>query len=209
MNRREEKKLETFAAIVRAADSSFDRIGYEETAIESIAQDAGVSPGTVYNYFGTKNAILATIVTQQTDDIMREAGQALDLDASDPISALMPMIKTYIDQMSDYGPILLKEVFRAGFEPAQSGLLADFVSSDERVIAQLADALKRMQPRGLVALHVDPGPAALLVYSVVAVALMMFVAVPGMTSEEVNALARGQILLVFEGLGARDVHPNG
>jgi len=209
MNRREEKKHETFEAIVGAAAISFETVGYQETAIESIAVDAGVSAGTVYNYFGTKNAILATIVTQQTDGIMREAREALDLEASDPIAALMPMIRVYIDAMSGYGPDLLKEVFRAGFEPAQSGLLADLVSADERVIAQLADALQRMQSLGLVAVDVDPVQAALLVYSVVAVALMMFVAVPGMTSEEVNAAAEDQIVMVFGGLGDRDVHPNG
>lgn len=209
MNRREQKKHETFEAIVGAAATSFETVGYEETAIESIAADAGVSAGTVYNYFGTKNAILATIVTQQTDAIMREAGEALDLEASDPIAALLPMIRVYIDAMSGYGPDLLKEVFRAGFEPAQSGLLADLVSADQRVIAQLADALERMQSQGLVAVDVDPVQAALLIYSVVAVALMMFVAVPGMTSEEVNAAAGDQIVMVFGGLGDRDVHPNG
>ena len=66
-----------------------------------------------------------------------------------------------------------------------------------------------MQSRGLAAADVDPVKAALLIYSVVAVALMMFVAVPGMTSEEVNAAARDQIVMVFGGLGDRDVHPNG
>jgi AcrR family transcriptional regulator len=209
MNRRREKKQETFAAIVSAAAESFDTVGYEETAIESIARDAGVSPGTVYNYFGTKNAILATIITQQTDDIMCEAGEALDLEASDPIAALMPMLKIYIDTMSDYGRDLLKEVFRAGFEPAQSRLLAELVSADERVVAQLASALQRMQSRGLVASHVDPEQAAMLLYSVIAVALMMFVAVPEMTSEEVNSVARAQTALVFGGIGARDERPSG
>ena len=208
MNRRQEKKQETFAAIVSAAARSFDSIGYEETAMESIALDAGVSPGTVYNYFGTKNAILATIMTQQTDDIMRGAGDALDLTAAEPLDALMPMIKVYIDEMSSYGSDLLKEVFRAGFEPAQTELLADLVSADERVIGQLADALQRMQSHGLVVENVDLAQAAMLIYSVVAVALMMFVAVPGTTSEETNAVAKAQIALVFGGLGADDERPN-
>ena len=204
MKRRQEKKQETFAAIVGAAAASFDKVGFEEATIESIAQDADVSPGTVYNYFGTKSAILATIMTQQTDDIMRDAREALDLAAPEPLDAFMPMLESYIDAMSTYGPDLLKEVFRAGFEPAQSDLLADLVSADERVIAQLAEVLQDMQFHGLVALDVDHGKAAMLIYSVVAVALMMYVAVPEMTSEEVTAVARAQVALAFRGLGSGD-----
>ena len=61
-SRRKQKKRSTFVAIVDAASASFNDIGYEATAMEEIARSCGISVGTVYNYFGTKNAILAAIV---------------------------------------------------------------------------------------------------------------------------------------------------
>jgi AcrR family transcriptional regulator len=208
-NHREHKKRRTFAAILDAAAASFDTIGYDATSMETIAQTAGVSPGTVYNYFGTKNAILAAIVTGQVDEIMGEAAESLDLTADDPADALMPMLGIYLDRMTDYGPDLLKELFAAGFDPAQTDLLADFVSADERVLVQLGDSLVRMQTRGLMSLEVDVGGASLLIYSIVAVALMMFMSVPGTTPSDVRTYCRSQLGLAFDGLGIRHDLPKG
>ncbi|MEE8456975.1 MAG: TetR/AcrR family transcriptional regulator, partial [Acidimicrobiia bacterium] len=148
---RQQKKRRTFEAIVAAAAASFDLDGYDATTIETIAQAAGVSAGTVYNYFGTKSAILAAIVTRQVDEIMAEAGENLDLTAGNPVDALMPLLGVYLDRMTDYGPDLLKELFRAGFDPAQTDLLADFVSADERVLVHLSVSLVEMRSHGLIA----------------------------------------------------------
>ncbi len=201
--RREQKKQLTFAAIVDAASASFDDIGYDATAMETIAQSCGVSVGTVYNYFGTKSAILAAIVTRQIDEIMGEAGERLDLDAQDPVDALMPVLELYLDQMTGYGSDLLKVLFRAGFDPAHTELLADFVSADERVLVQLGQSLRAMRSRGLLSPKIDADSAAVLVYSIVAVALMVFTSIPGTTPAEVVATCESQLRIAFEGLAAR------
>jgi AcrR family transcriptional regulator len=202
LNRREQKKRATFAAIVDAAERSFDGIGYDATSMETIAQVADVSAGTVYNYFGTKGAILAAIVTRHVEEAMVEADKRLDLGTDDPVDALMPMISIYLDQMTGYGPTLLKELLRAGFDPAQTDLLVEFVSGDERVILQLSEALDRMRARGLLSLVVDANGAALLVYSIVVVALMMFVSIPGTTPDDVRESCRSQLEIAFDGLAA-------
>jgi AcrR family transcriptional regulator len=198
---RDQKRRRTFAAIVDAAGASFDREGYDETTIETIARTAGVSVGTVYNYFGTKSAILAAIVTGQVDEIMAEAGESLDLTAENPVDALMPLLVIYLDRMADYGPDLLKELFRAGFDPAQTDVLADFVSADERVLVHLSRSLEVMRSNGLLSPEVDIPGAALLIYSIVAVALMMFMSMPGTTPDQVTAMCRTQLGLAFDGLG--------
>lgn len=200
-NHRQQKKRRTFEAIVAAAAASFDSDGYEATTIETIAQAAGVSAGTVYNYFGTKSAILAAIVTRQVDEIMCEAGENLDLTAGDPVDALMPLLGIYLDRMTDYGPDVLKELFRAGFDPAQTDLLADFVSADERALVHLSVSLVAMRSHGLIAPGVDVAGAALLIYSIVAIALMTFISVPGTTQSQVRAMCSEQLGLAFDGLG--------
>lgn len=177
--------------------------------METIAASAGVSTGTVYNYFGTKNAVLAAVVTGQVDDILEEAEGRVDLTAEYPADALMPMLGVYLDRMTEYGPDLLKEWFRAGLDPAQTALLADFVSADERAVAKLSDAMVRMQARGLMPPDIDVNGAAFLVYSIVAVALMMYMSVPGATPGDVRTQTRSQLGLAFGGLGIRHDSPNG
>jgi len=202
-NRRRHKKESTFAAIVDAAAASFNDIGYDATTMKAIARSCGVSPGTVYNYFGTKSALLAAFVTRQIDEIMGEAGERLDLEAGDPVDALMPVLEVYLDRMTGYGSDILKELFRAGFDPAQTELLADFVSADERVLMQLGESLSAMRARGLLSSTVDVDGAAFLVYSTVAMALMLFASVPGATPAEVTSACESQLRIAFEGLTAR------
>lgn len=48
--------------ILDAATLTFTEFGYERTKVEAIAQDAGVSTATIYNYFKTKPAIFAAVV---------------------------------------------------------------------------------------------------------------------------------------------------
>jgi len=202
-NRRQQKRHRTFASIVDSAEASFGAIGYDATSMEAIALSAGVSVGTVYNYFGTKSAILAATVTRQMDKIMTEAPDRLDLGASDPVDVLMPVVAVYLDAMTAYGPGILKELLRAGFDAGQTALLADLVSADERILGQLSELLRVMRSRGLLSAHVDIDAAAVLIYSIVAVALMVFASIPETTPQDVTDTCREQLKLAFSGLVAR------
>lgn len=58
---RERKKAETRARILEATRDLFEAQGYDETAIDQIAAQAQVSRGTLFNYFPTKESLLAAI----------------------------------------------------------------------------------------------------------------------------------------------------
>lgn len=200
-SRREQKKRQTFNAIVSAAAGSFQKNGYHATTIEAIAADAGVSVGTVYNYFGTKNAILMAVVIRDTEHALTDAGEAIDLSSDDPVDVVMPVVMVHVDAVTALGRDVLREVFRAGFDPAESAFMTDLVSLDERGIAQIREAISRMQGHGIVFDTVDAGSAAMLIYSVVATATIMFVSMPEMTNQNVEMMIRNQLTLAFRGLG--------
>lgn len=80
----QKRSRETVAAIYEAAICVFTEIGFAESTTEQIAEKAGVSIGTLYNYFINKEAILhglwekyehdIRVVTQTADKLIRDQG---------------------------------------------------------------------------------------------------------------------------------------
>ncbi len=71
LGRREQKKRETRRAIRDAAlDLALD-IGVEKLTVEAIAQTAGVSPRTFFNYFASKEDALVTQAAESADQVSR------------------------------------------------------------------------------------------------------------------------------------------
>lgn len=198
---REQNKQRTMHSIVVAAAEMFADQGYEQTKIEDIAGSAAVSPATVYNYFGTKGAILAAVAGRDLDVMLAEAAGAFDLSAASGIEAFMPAVDVYIKYTVGLGRGLLKEILRAGLDPAASDVLEELVSMDEAIIRQIGTAIEDMQTSGLISPTVDAMAASLLVYSVLAGAMIWFVSVPDMHPGDMRHHVRGQIEIVFEGLG--------
>ncbi len=58
---RERRKAENHDAILAAARDAFAETGYPDTGVRDIARRAGVAPGTLYNYFADKEAILRAL----------------------------------------------------------------------------------------------------------------------------------------------------
>lgn len=62
--RLERRKARTRAAILEAATALFFEQGYEETAIQQIAERADTGVGTLYGYFPSKEEILKEVIRQ-------------------------------------------------------------------------------------------------------------------------------------------------
>jgi AcrR family transcriptional regulator len=65
MGLRQTKKQRTRAEILAAAEALFRKRGFEETSIREIAIALPVSVQTLYNYFGSKEGILAAIAVER------------------------------------------------------------------------------------------------------------------------------------------------
>lgn len=77
MSRRERKKLETKAGILRAARHLFEDRGFDNVSIEEITERADVSKGTFFNHFSSKDSLLAGIVEEEVEDILFYAEEEL------------------------------------------------------------------------------------------------------------------------------------
>lgn len=61
-SRRERKKRETRRRILRAVELHFSSSGYDGSTVEMIAESAGVSKPTLFNYFPSKQALLHALI---------------------------------------------------------------------------------------------------------------------------------------------------
>src|SRR5580704_6170776 len=75
-SRRERRRVETRDRIFRAALQLFAERGYLETTVEDITDAADVGKGTFFNYFPTKEHVLATFGDERVAVIERAARQA-------------------------------------------------------------------------------------------------------------------------------------
>lgn len=77
MSRRERKKQETKANILGAARHLFEEKGFEDTSIEEITEKADVAKGTFFNYFASKDVLMAGIAEEEVEDILFYAEEEL------------------------------------------------------------------------------------------------------------------------------------
>src|SRR5262245_52922751 len=61
---RADQRRETEARILAAARARFAESGYERTTIRSVAAAAGVDPGLVMHYFGSKAGLFSRAATR-------------------------------------------------------------------------------------------------------------------------------------------------
>ena len=87
---RQERSRATVDAILTAAAEVFERSGYDRTTTDAIAERAGFSVGTVYQYFPTKDALLRKLVEHHIVAIVRALTPLiLESDASTELTTFL------------------------------------------------------------------------------------------------------------------------
>lgn len=87
--------------MVNTAMFLFRTRGYEAVKLEEIAREAGVSAGTVYGYFKTKNDLLLAVVVNDFEIGLTYGRQVLKAPAKDAISAINQLTKSHFYYRED------------------------------------------------------------------------------------------------------------
>ncbi|MDR0359296.1 MAG: TetR/AcrR family transcriptional regulator [bacterium] len=87
MNRKAERGQATRDRLVAVATRLFAELGYEETSIEQVLHESGVSRGALYHHFGGKEALFEAVLEEVEQDIGRRL-QA-DIAEADGLLALI------------------------------------------------------------------------------------------------------------------------
>lgn len=115
------RSQETVDVILEAAAQVFSERGYAAGTTNRIAQRAGVSVGSFYQYFPNKDAVLVALVDRHVDAGMRSV-EALLADAVDRDGALDALLRSFVSAMvalHDREPDLHRVLFEEAPHPPE------------------------------------------------------------------------------------------
>jgi TetR/AcrR family transcriptional regulator, repressor for uid operon len=149
--------------ILDAAERCVARAGFHRTTMQDICREAGVSPGALYVYFDSKEALIAGICERDRAEFAeRLAGLA---EAPDFLAALGELGNHYFVCQPKASHLMCIEV---GLESTRNPRIAEIHQSvDEFISSSFEKLFQRMEDEGRIAPEV-PIPVVVKLFSVIA-----------------------------------------
>lgn len=110
-DRRERHRAETRARLYRAALDLFAERGFMETTVEDITEAADVGKGTFFNYFPTKEHVLAAYGTERVARVQRALEEARA--GTRPVQEVIRELAADSAGQSKENPALLRAIYAA------------------------------------------------------------------------------------------------
>jgi AcrR family transcriptional regulator len=98
---RERKKAETHQALAKAALDLADRLGPDRVTVEAIADAAGVSPRTFFNYFSSKEDAIVGITPAQSSALLADLLSRTE--GEPPLDALRAVVLAAAERLQAVG----------------------------------------------------------------------------------------------------------
>lgn len=96
----------TRAEILDAAERVFAREGFETGRMEQVAEAAGVSVGTLYNYFADRRTLVSELVEARRAELLHRVDQALERATADPIERLRALMIASFEHVEAHRPFV-------------------------------------------------------------------------------------------------------
>ncbi len=143
----------------------------DELTVDLLAEEAGISRGLLYHYFGSKHAFHEAVVRRAVDDLV---AQTAPPPGGDPLDRLLASMTTYVDYVTTnyagYASIVMaaqggNETLRRLYDEARTALTDRIFTEDAQGEIIPDTAAARLMVRGWAALSeelvlawvVDPG----------------------------------------------------
>ena len=158
MRKRDPEKAERRRRqILEAAAACFLRRGFHQSSMQEICAEAGMSPGALYRYFDSKDAIIRAIAEDEREDnarLLRALAEAPDL-----VTGLSRIGRAALEAGADadYGRLAVEIIAEAARNPEVAAI---FRRNDAEVKAALTEALRAARSAGQLDTAVEPAAAA-------------------------------------------------
>jgi len=159
---RERQKAERRQAISKAAVELFERQGFQNTTIEQIAIQAGVSPPTVFKYFGNKQEIILEILHHADQRAIIDTRSRIH-EIDDPVEALCHLERLLTGYALEVmHPSLWRELLPLILFGGSNGLPEGYRAMNDALRAEISELLRELQQAGKLRPQLDVELAAFL-----------------------------------------------
>ena len=137
-------KQDRRAEILEAARRCVARSGFHQTSMQEICAEAGMSPGNLYRYFPSKEAIIAGIAERDRAEVGQELGAAQFTD--DFFATFEALARHHlVERNADDVGLCTEMVAESRRNPAIARIMQDF---DREVHARLVAMMQAAADRG-------------------------------------------------------------
>lgn len=200
---RERQKAMRRKAISEAGVALFERQGFDNTTIEQIAREAGVSAPTVFKYFGSKQEIILEML-QKADETALQEARAHMAELDDPLDALCYLEQVLVDHALSMLPApIWRELLLHVLGGDQSGLPEKYKRLNEGLQHAIASLLRDLQQRGKLRADLDVELAAFLLNDYSHLQILRLVSSEPMDLEQHRRQVRLTSGLILQGMIAR------
>jgi AcrR family transcriptional regulator len=156
------KHEEKRAEILAAAERCFARSGFHGATIAQICDEAGISPGHLYHYFASKEAIIGAITSAGLE--YTKARLAEVTEDQDPIRTLVSEFERLKALNKTKSGVLLDVLAEAARNPEIGKILQDTSEAMRRLMAEF---LRRGQAHGQIDPELDADMASAMLISLI------------------------------------------
>ncbi|SDK79277.1 TetR/AcrR family transcriptional regulator [Pseudomonas indica] len=200
---REHQKAMRRKAISEAGVALFERQGFDNTTIEQIAREAGVSAPTVFKYFGSKQEIILEML-QKADETALQEARAHMAELDDPLDALCYLEQVLVDHALSMLPApIWRELLLHVLGGDQSELPEKYKRLNESLQHAIASLLRDLQQRGKLRADLDVELAAFLLNDYSHLQILRLVSSEPMDLEQHRRQVRQTSGLILQGMIAR------
>lgn len=141
-NLAEESTLERRKLILDAAEQSFSRSGFHRTTMQDVAAEAGMSPGNLYRYFPSKDALVAGLCERDRAGLAREFAEMRE-GAGNFLEAFRELGRRHFEDSARGKAKLCLEIWaEATRNPAIAALQTEFDRGFEEQLVATFEAAK-------------------------------------------------------------------
>jgi AcrR family transcriptional regulator len=143
--------------ILESASELFRESGYDEVKIEAIAELAGVSVGTIYNYHKNKGDILVAIVSMEVIEVLALGEKLLDRLPGNAVKAINDLLTGYFDHSLTYlNKAMWRQAMAISMAQPTSPSGSVYVEMDNALADQTIRMVQKLVTLGLLRRDVDP-----------------------------------------------------
>lgn len=195
------KRERTKEMILSAAQELISKNGFEETSMESIAERSEIATGTLYNYYGSKSAVLVALYARLTAQLHRDVPKRPSgaLTCETAMRDLTASLQYFSRAVTIFPKSITRQVYAFMFvlEPKD---IAELTSIDMEIMAMLMPILENMKQAGLLAKDVNTEAAAMLLYGSSMMQHQAYIMMPDMTQAQLSDAIEAQVKTQFYGL---------